>query len=181
MAVFERKMTPLAIFGAFVTVCAIAGTSFFTVENAKAPYPLLGNLLMCAALLFTANFTLSARYLAKRYPAMFISAFQAIGATIIFLPFCLAEPWPEQIPLSALGGMAYLAIGIGIGVYLAYNWAMRRVKATVAAIAGNLSPISSLVFAWLILGEQLATGQKICIVIAFGGILLANAARPKAE
>lgn len=168
-----EKMRIRAIFGMLLAFAGICAMNLLSVQSGHAPNPLLGNSLMLAAMIFSSFYTIIARHLSGRYSGLFISAFQAIGGSIVFIPFCLAQPLPEKITPQAIGGIIYLGLCIGIGVYLAYNWAMRRVRAGTSGILGNITPLTTIFLAWLVLGEKFNGEVLACMLLALAGIALA--------
>ena len=86
----------------------------------------------------------------------------------------MGETLPQEITLTALGGLFYMGIGIGIFVYLSFNFSLQHIEAGVVALFGNLIPIFSLLFAFLLLGERLNIPQMLGVVLTLFGVLIAT-------
>ena len=76
--------------------------------------------------------------------------------------------------LSAWGGLLYMGIGVGIAVYLSFNFTLKFIEAGVVALFGNLIPVFTLLFAWVILGEQLTLAQACCVGLVLAGVVIAT-------
>ncbi|MDE7371053.1 MAG: DMT family transporter [Desulfovibrio sp.] len=167
----KEKLPGRAVTGLVIALPGIVGLNLFSAGRGGAPAPLLGNALALAAILFSAGYTLCIRRLAERYSGLFLSALQALGGSLVFAPLCLLQPAPAQVRPEALGALAYLGFGIGILVYLGFNYSLRWVKAGLAGALANITPLVTLATAALLLGERLHPAQ-----LAFAGVALAGTA-----
>lgn len=167
----ERRM----IVAIGLTVFGVAGTAAFADGSASAPNPLLGNLLMIGAVFSSSGYAVCVRFISRRYSFLAISAIQAIGGSIFFLPFFFTEPLPVSVELSALAGLLYLGVCVGFLVYLCFNFALQHLEAGVVALLGNLIPVFTLFFAYALLGERLNGIQMVSVCLTLTGVLLATA------
>lgn len=170
----KEKMNLKMIIGMFVAVIGVAGASFFAVSESSAPNALLGNILMGGAVFSTTGYALCARYIMHRYSFLSISAIQAVGGTLVFLPAVLLSPMPEAIELS--GGIAaiYLGIGLGIFAYLGFNFGLQKLPAAEVALFSNLIPIFTLLFAFTLLHEKLTILQIFFVALTLCGVIIAS-------
>lgn len=169
---FLRERLPgRALAGLALALPGIIGLNLFSAGGVNAPAPLLGNALVFAGILFSAGYTLCIRHLADRYSGLFLSAMQALGGSLVFVPLCLLQPAPAQVAPAAVGAMCYLGFGIGILVYLGFNYALRWVNAGLAGALANVTPLVTLAAAALLLGERLHPAQ-----LAFAGLALLGTA-----
>ena len=102
-----------------------------------------------------------------------ISAIQALGGTIVFLPFVFTTPMPVNVTMPAIGGLLYMGLGVGFLVYLSFNFALKHLEAGIVALFGNLIPVFTLIFAFTILGERLTLAQTLGVGLTFLGVIIA--------
>lgn len=175
-----EKLSKRVIIAIFMAVAGVGLSSWFAEEDARASNPLLGNLLMFGAVLASTGYAVCVRYVSRRYSFWCISAIQAIGGSLVFAPLLFFEPWPVSISASALWAVLYLGIGVGIIVYLIFNFSLQYLEAAVVALFGNLIPVFALFFAWLLLNEEFNLMQLAGVAITLAGVLVATSAK-KAE
>lgn len=168
-----ERMNGKGMVGMALAVIGVAGASYFASEDGNAPAPLLGNFFMMLAVLSATGYAICARFITRRYSFLAISAIQAIGGTIVFLPPVLFSTPPAEITTSAVGSLLYLGIGIGIFAYLGFNFALERLPAAMVALFGNLIPVFTLIFAYTILHERLSMAQTGFVALALVGVLVA--------
>ncbi len=155
-------------------VVGVAGSSWFAHGDAKASNPLLGNLLMFGAVLSSTGYAVCVRYVSRRYSFLAVSAIQALGGTLVFLPLIFMAPPPQRVTPTALAGLLYMGIGVGIVVYLLFNYSLQHLKAGVVALLGNLIPVFTLIFASALLGERLTLPQLGFACLTIAGVLVAT-------
>lgn len=171
-----EKMGKVAIIATLLAVLGVAGSSWFAAGDARATNPLLGNLFMLGAVLSSSGYAVCARYITRRYSFLAVSAIQAIGGSVVFLPLVFFAPLPSSVTPAAWAGLIYMGVGVGIVVYLCFNFSLQYLKAGLVALFGNLIPIFTLLFAWLILHEQITLPQLLFISLTILGVLLAGLA-----
>jgi drug/metabolite transporter (DMT)-like permease len=128
-----------------------------------------GDLLLILAGLAYASYSLLGREVLARHPALPVTAWSILWGTAAMLPLAAAEWLDGQRPVwtvSALAGTAYLAVAITAVGYLAWNWALERVKAPRAAIFLNVQPLGGALLGvfWL--------GEPATVFTAAGGVLI---------
>lgn len=170
----KEKLTRRIIFSMCCAVVGVAGASYFAESSGNASNPLLGNMLMVGAVLSSTGYAVCARYITQRYSFLAVSALQAWGGTIVFLPFLLGSSRPEApITSTAIFSMIYLGLGVGLFVYLSYNYCISHLKTGVVALFSNLIPVFTLFFAFTLLNERLNWPQALCIGLTLGGVIIA--------
>lgn len=169
----DEKLSRRMVLGMILAVVGVAGVSFLAESSEAAPNPLFGNLCMLGAVLSATGYAVCARYVTRRYSFLAVSAIQAIGGTLVFVPVVFMGGFPAGVQGSAVAGLVYLGIGVGFVAYMAFNFALARIEAGVVALFGNLIPISTLVLAFFILGERLTSIQTACVGLTLVGLLVA--------
>ncbi|WKE64369.1 DMT family transporter [Gallaecimonas kandeliae] len=146
-----------------------------------APNPWLGNALELVAMLCASLYSLSLKYLSDRYSPLWLTAIQAISGALFFLPLALwSAPWPGQVSSQALGAMLYLGLGVTLGAYGLYNFAMARLAAAKVAIFVNLIPLFSLLLAMGLLDERLSPNQWVASALVLAGVLVSQGNKDRA-
>lgn len=120
-----EKLTKKTIVAMLLAVAGVAGASLAAESSDQASNPILGNLLMVGAILSATGYAICVRFISRRYSFLSISAIQALGGTIVFLPFVFMTPMPADITAPAVGGLLYMGIGVGFLVYLSFNFALK--------------------------------------------------------
>ncbi len=161
----SEKLSKRTVTSIILAVIGVAGVSYFGGGDERAPNPLLGNALMFLAVLAETGYAVCARRIAQRYSFLSVSAIQAIGGTLVFLPFFLTQPVPVSIPVSAAVGICYMGIGVGICVYMIFNFSLKYIEAGIVALFGNLVPVFTLLFSWILLGERFTGVQMCCFAL----------------
>jgi drug/metabolite transporter (DMT)-like permease len=138
---------------------------------------LTGNLLVLAASLSAAVYSILARRLLVSRPALFVTTFQNLFGALFMLPLALAEaalvgarhPTP-----SAAGGVLFLTVVCSITAYLLLNYAFRFIAASRVAVFINLTPIVAVASAYVLLGERFTPGQALAAAVVVAGVWVTN-------
>ncbi|MFR3458861.1 MAG: DMT family transporter, partial [Bilophila wadsworthia] len=139
-----EKLTRKTIIAMLLAVAGVAGASLAAESSDQASNPILGNLLMVGAVLSATGYAVCVRFISRRYSFLSISAIQALGGTIVFLPFVFTTPMPVNVTMPAIGGLLYMGLGVGFLVYLSFNFALKHLEAGIVALFGNLIPVFTL-------------------------------------
>ncbi len=129
-----------------------------------------GLLLMLAAIVVFALYTVLFKKMTPRYGALPITAVAGWVGGLFVLPVALGF---EGVPLAAYGaadwaGIAYLALVGTAAAYFLFIYGIGYVEASVGSMAFFLKPFLAALFAWMVLGESLSvpelTGGAIILV-----------------
>jgi drug/metabolite transporter (DMT)-like permease len=163
-----------ASFGGIVLVVLSGAQHVVPGENT-----LLGDVLMVAATIAWATYSVGSRPLVDRYGSIAVTAWTlwvgTVGICIIGLPATL------RVDLGAIDAAAWFAIvyagALSIGVaYLIWYHGVRAIGNTRTSAYSNLTPIVALIVAWLWLGEVPSAGQLLGAAIIIGGVMLVQVA-----
>jgi drug/metabolite transporter (DMT)-like permease len=136
---------------------------------------LTGLLLMLAAIIIFALYTVLFKKMTPRYGALPITAFAGLFGGLLILPLALGV---EGMPLSTYGaadwwGIAYLAlIGTALG-YFFFIYGIGHVEASTGSMAFFLKPFLAALFAWMVLGEALTVPMLAGGAFILGGMVVA--------
>jgi drug/metabolite transporter (DMT)-like permease len=160
----------LALVGMVLVVSGGAGFSF-GLETLR------GDLLMVAAAVTWASFTVGSSPMIQRYGPMRVTAW----TLWIAIPILVAVGLPQLsvTPVGELGAREWFAVvyaGVGaIGMaYALWNRGVRRVGTSRTAIYGNAVPVVALLAAWVTLGEAPTALQVAGAAVILGGLTLSR-------
>ncbi len=159
-------------------VLAIAGVLLLQLKGGKQggnSSPLLGVVLIFAAVCCEAAYTLMGKALTRNYPPEEISGLSALIAVVCFIPFCIWQ-WPqlhfENIDVvNWLSLAAYGLITMGLGSVLWYK-GITRAEGTVAASFMGVMPVSALLLSYVLLHEEFKWIHLGGFALVFCGVLL---------
>lgn len=138
---------------------------------------ILGVVLMVAAMLSFALYTVLCKKIIPRYGAMAITSFSSLLGGLALIPIAIVR---EGWSLASYGsadwiGVAYLTLfGTALG-YLLYTYGIGRVGAGVGSMTFFLKPFAAALFAWLILVEEFSTVEQIAGAFILAGMIVALA------
>jgi drug/metabolite transporter (DMT)-like permease len=144
--------------------------------SVHAPNPFLGNFYEFIAMICATVYTIAVKRLSSRYPALFITAFQAIIGTFFFAPFLLLPgvSIPSPLPPVSTTAIVYLGLAVTLLAYGLYNFALSLMDAGKAAVYINLIPLFTMGLGWFIFNEVFTTSQYIAGLIIFTGVGLSQ-------
>jgi drug/metabolite transporter (DMT)-like permease len=168
------RLTWIGIAVALGGVVCIALSDQSTGGTSGNPHSLWGDFLALIGAWGMAAYFLIGRKLRQRYGTVQYVAAVYGGAGLISMVIVGATSVPmlgfETATLVYLGLLALVPQIIG---HTMFNWAVRYVTATLATVAGLLSPIGATILAWIVLHEAPGAGQIVGSVVVFVGVLLA--------
>jgi drug/metabolite transporter (DMT)-like permease len=120
---------------------------------------LVGHALILGSTLAAASYAVLARRSTHRSPALVVTTYQLLAATVIALPFAIVSHAMDGVGLPAVD-VSHWAAAVAAGLagvalpFLLYNRAIVVVRATIAAGVLNLVPLVGFVTAVLFLGNR---------------------------
>jgi len=152
----------------------VLGATTATTGNAS----LIGDLIMLAASLCWAMYTVLLKPYTERIPGMQLATFTMVGGAVPLIAYCL----PAMLHMSwstfpALGWAAVTYSGVG-SLVIAYAFWYRGVRVigpTRTAMYSNLQPVIAVLVAWAMLGEVPTAMQGVGAASIMGGLLLSRA------
>lgn len=135
----------------------------------------LGDFLAVGAALTWAAYSVMLRPLFARYSASRISALMIVAGGVMLLPFGLpqivTQDWGSLRPLH-LGAFAYSAIFPLVVTNVLYFRSLRRIGASRATLYMYLQPFLGVLFAALLIGEQVTVVEVLGGIVIVGGVSL---------
>ena len=145
-------------------------------STADAPNPMLGNFLEFLAMICAAGYTILLKKLVRDYSPLALTAIQAAGGALFFLP-ALFLPSVNLQPgwdLSGLGSVIYLGTFVTIGAYGLYNYALKHMPASHVGGYVNLIPVFAVLLGFLVLDERFTFSQLFAAVLVFTGVIISQ-------
>ncbi|EWH23133.1 DMT family transporter [Bacillus haynesii] len=168
----EKRMAA----GIVLAVIGVLAINLFGAGGqAGSSFALMGNLLIAAAVIGEAMFTLLAKLLSPHISALAISAFVSLFGFLFFLPFAVIEAVSFDFSGPGLLDWSYVLyyalIVTVLAFYLWYN-GVTKVPAGVSGIFTSVLPVSAVVLSGVILKEQFTFVHLIGIVFVIAGIFV---------
>jgi len=169
--VLPEKITTRKL--AAVVFC-LTGIAVLARDRADGVSP-IGLLLMLAAIIIFALYTVFFKKMTPRYGALPITAFAGLVGGLCILPIAFQF---EGFPLATYGeadwwGIAYLAlVGTALGYFL-FIYGIGHVEAGTGSMAFFLKPFLAAFFAWMVLNEALTIPLLIGGAFILGGMVVA--------
>ena len=176
-----ERLNPWQTFG---TVMAALGV-IMVVMNGHFVLHLspLGDALAFGACMCWAFYSLLIIPVSKRYPTVFITRKVFFYGLVSMIPYIILHP-DLNIQLvinkpTLLANLLFLGCVASMLCYVAWNWVLKRLGAVVATNYVYLNPVTTIVFAWMVLNEQITVWFIIGTVLILYGMYLVNTKRPK--
>jgi drug/metabolite transporter (DMT)-like permease len=138
-----------------------------------------GDLMMVAAVLCWAAYTLGARRLVARHSPVAVTGLSMAIGTLVYVPVM----WPhiETVNWALLSTRAWLSIvyssifALGVA-YVIWYAAVRRIGSARTSVYSNVIPIVAMATAVIFLGEPLGTTKVLGAIAVLVGVALTRAA-----
>lgn len=166
--------------------CTIAGMGLVVVGGRGLSFggeTLAGDLLMMAASVAWAAYTVGSRPLVRRYGAMPVTAWTLWVGTVGVVAMG-AAPLRAQDVGSYSPGLWFTVVYAGVlsisVAYALWNRGVQRLGNSRTAVYSNLVPVVALGAAWAALGERPQPLQLLGAAVILGGLRLTRTRRPAA-
>ena len=138
----------------------------------------LGDTLAFSACLCWALYTLLMKPVMGRYPAMFITRKVFFYGILTILPYYIFVPdmpsWDVLMRPEVALNLLFLGSVASMLCYLTWSWCMKGLGAVVCTNWVYVNPITTIIAAWLILGEQITTYFLLGSVLIIAGMYLSS-------
>lgn len=178
-ALFYRHSEPISRMQAVGSLLACLGMAV-VVLNGHFVLHLspLGDLLAFAACLCWAVYSLLMKPALERYSTLFITRKVFFYGLVTILPYYALVPgFP---PLSTilrpdvLWSLLFLGVVASMLCFLVWNWVISRLGAVVATNWVYFNPITTIIFAWWLLDEQITSFFLVGTLLILAGMYLAD-------
>jgi drug/metabolite transporter (DMT)-like permease len=134
-----------------------------------------GDILLLAAVLTWALYTIQAKKLLDRYTPLEVTGYALTLGSLLFLPLGIPAALRQDYSLVTGNGVfsiLYLAIMTSVMAYLVWSWALSKLEASKVAIVSNLQPLIAALLAWLFLGETVTIRFFLGAAVVLVGVVL---------
>ncbi|WP_245308155.1 DMT family transporter [Halalkalibacter urbisdiaboli] len=162
----------LAILG---TLCIHMGSLFF--EDNRGSDPVLGNLLILAAIIGEATFILCGKQLSKKVTPLTMSTAVSLFGAILFFPLALYDL--QRVSLRAIslldwGVLIYFGVIVTVIAFILMYEGVEKVPANQVGVLTSILPISTVILSFFILKERLYWFHLIAIVFVLMAIYITS-------
>jgi drug/metabolite transporter (DMT)-like permease len=173
-----ERLTGLRMLGFIVAICGVAWALF---DRSSGQASLLGDLLALAAALCWAGIALSVRLtkVSEVAAEVQLAAQLALSAVVFMLIAPLFGPLLRGVETIHIGGLLFQSFIVALVGFLLWFRLMKIYPASDIAAFSFLSPVLSVIFAWLLLGEHIGVEVIGALVLVCLGLVLISR-RPKA-
>ena len=138
----------------------------------------IGDLLAFAACLCWAVYSLFMQPATERYSSLFITRKVFFYGLLTILPYYIFVPGFPSIDLllrpEVLWNLLFLSVVASMICYILWNWVIGKLGAVVATNWVYFNPITTILFAWWLLHEQITVWFLLGTVFILVGMYLAD-------
>jgi drug/metabolite transporter (DMT)-like permease len=138
----------------------------------------LGDLLAFGACLCWAVYSLLMKPATERYSTLFITRKVFIYGLVTIIPYYFFVPgFPSiEVILSSgvLWNLLFLSVVASMLCYLVWNWVISKLGAVIATNWVYFNPITTILFAWWLLHEQITVWFLLGTILILSGMYLAD-------
>jgi drug/metabolite transporter (DMT)-like permease len=142
----------------------------------------LGDLLAFAACLCWAVYSLLAKPATERYSSIFVTRKVFFYGLLTIIPYYILKPSETNIfsfsifnfQLSIILNLLFLSVVASMLCYLLWNWVISKLGAVDATNWVYFNPITTIIFAWWLLHEQITVWFLIGSALILFGMYLAD-------
>jgi drug/metabolite transporter (DMT)-like permease len=166
-----QRSTPLTIAGVITAACGLWLLAW------QGMRPRAGDLLVlgCAGAI-AVHIVLVGRWAAALPPGGF-ATIQIGTVAVLAAAAGMFERLPAEVPLPAIGAVAFMAV-VATGVaYLVQTWAQRFTSAARVGLLFTVEPVAALAFGILWLGESLSGRQAVGAAAILAGVVMGEYSR----
>jgi len=172
----SERITRVQALGSFVAFLGMA----VVVLNGRFVLHLspLGDMLAFAACLCWVVYSLLMKPFVERYSTLFITRKVFIYGLVTIIPYYLIVPGFPSLDVllkpEVICNLLFLSVVASMICYVVWNWVISKLGAVVATNWIYFNPITTILFAWWLLHEQITVWFLLGTVFILGGMYLAN-------
>lgn len=136
----------------------------------------VGDLLAFAACLCWAVYSLLMKAVTERYSTIFITRKVFFYGLLTILPYYVVFPGFPSVEVifsrGVIWNLLFLSVVASMVCFLVWNWVIRRLGAVIATNWVYFNPITTILFAWWLLHEQITPWFLLGTVLILTGMFL---------
>ena len=145
-----------------VSIIILNSSSDSASDNAKSgDMALIGNLLALVSCLTWVVYTLLVRLVSDKYPATFVTRKMFFYGVVTALPMYFFYPLPDMHTLMNpynLLNLLFLGCIASSFCFFSWNWCLANLGSVKTSNWNYMIPLTTVIFAWLVLGESMTLG-----------------------
>ena len=172
----SERMQPVQIAGTLMAAIGVA----VVVLNGRFVLHLSpkGDALAFAACLCWAVYSLLFIPAAKRYDTFFITRKVFFYGLLSMIPYFMLRPgfpsWSTIMRPDILANLLFLGCIASMVCFVAWNWVLKKLGAIAATNYVYFNPVTTVLFAWVVLKEQITVYFLVGTALILQGMYLAN-------
>jgi len=172
--ILKELMSARIAAGLLLSLVGVAVLTLGGRATESAPSPLLGNSLEFMAMICAASNMIIIRILGRRYDAWTLTVMQVVTGCIFFSPgvIHLANVPDGVFTARMISILLFLGVGVTLGAFSLYNWAITRMPASTASAHINLIPVVAVSCGFVFLGETLSAVQWVAAGVVLFSVLM---------
>ena len=162
----KEPLLPRRVIGIIVAFGGVLLLMLADGAEISAEY-LKGDIIIVIAVLAWSYYTILGKPLVEKYGALRMTAYALAIGSALYFPFGFYRALNfdySQTTVGAWGAVAFMALGMSVGLYVLWYWVLKYMEASRLAIWHNFYPIIAAAVAYFVLGEPLS------IWFVFGGV-----------
>lgn len=173
----RERLGPRKLTGVLISFIGVFGLLVFSNGDFEAGHA-LGVLITLGAPVSWAIYTLISKPLSARYDGVRINLLGAWIGAVLVVPLGVGD-FGQIFALDALGWfwLIYLGALSSAFAYVGYAWALSHWTASGVSSFVYLVPVSSLIWAFFLLGERPAVAALAAGALVIGGVVLVQTAK----
>ena len=178
-ALFYRQSEPIGRIQAVGSLVACVGMAV-VVLNGHFVLHLspIGDLLAFAACLLWAAYSILMKVALERYDTLFITRKVFFCGLVTIIPYYILvpgfPPFSTILRPDVLWNLLFLGVVASMLCFLVWNWVIRELGAVVATNWVYLNPMTTILFAWWLLDEQITVWFLLGTALILVGMYLAD-------
>ncbi|MDH4217810.1 MAG: DMT family transporter [Candidatus Aminicenantes bacterium] len=159
----------LSFIGFYLVITGQPGTFIFSWKNLK------GDLMIFSGNIVWAVYTVFSKPLLGRISPLKWSSLTLVAGTVFYLPFCIPAFIRQdfgQVTFKAWSILIYSGLFALAFSYVAWYASVKKIGNSKTAIYGNMTPIMTVIFAYVFIAEKISLWQAIGAIIILFGVYL---------
>lgn len=182
--IFKRKVSRIQWISMALTYAGILTVFFNELNIGHSRETATGSILVFFAALSFSVYLVFSQNIIKRLGALFTTSASMLVSVLLVILHLLIVRESSEIA-SSFADPSLVLIGLILGVFgtvlpsFLLGFAIRMIGSNNVGILGGIGPVSTLVLAWVFLGEVLSATQIIGATMVIAGVLILNQAKEK--
>ena len=154
---------------------SIIGVAILTQFDPAQSSSLLGDFLLLFDGCLWGFYNYETKSISHKYDSFTLTMYQCAIGTVFFVPMlALEKPVLTNITPAFILTLVYLSTACSLGALLLYNYGLKGMKASTAAVIMNLMPIFGVLLSWGILHETITRRKLIGGAIILLGVWIST-------